>query len=185
MANLVSRGGHVQVRVGGNSQETATLVANTTDGKILEKDKTGLTNPTDTPPLVFTPDLLYMLGNISALVNVQWYLGVPFNDTNNLRLGIVEQGEAILGDRLIGMQAGNEPDLYGKHGHRSPNYAPADYVGEFGTMVNAINADSNIPVKDLLIGPSISSSNWTPEQVWDTGFIDLYTAALAFLSVEQ
>lgn len=53
-----------------------------------------------------------MLANVSALIPVQWYLGVPFNDTTNLRLGIVEAGEAILGSNLLGFQVGNEPDLY-------------------------------------------------------------------------
>lgn len=45
-------------------------------------------------------------------------LGIPFNDTNNFRLGIAETGTAILGDYLIGLQAGNEPDLYLRHQHR-------------------------------------------------------------------
>ena len=53
------------------------------------------------------------MSNISSLVNTQWYLGVPFNDTTNLRLGIAEYGEAVLGQYLIGLQVGNEPDLYG------------------------------------------------------------------------
>jgi hypothetical protein len=53
---------------------------------------------------VYTPDVFYMLANISALVNTKWYLGVPFNDTSNLRLGIVQSGEAILGDNLLGLQ---------------------------------------------------------------------------------
>ena len=61
-----------------------------------------------------------MLRNVSDLVNVRWYLGVPFNDTSNFRLQIVEQGQAILGDYLIGLQVGNEPDLYADHGHRNP-----------------------------------------------------------------
>jgi len=72
------------------------------------------------------------LGNVSALVNVYWYLGnylticliyallivihlwpgIPLNDSANLRMGIAEVGEAILGDKLIGFQVGNEPDLY-------------------------------------------------------------------------
>ena len=30
---------------------------------------------TATPVLAITTDLLYMLGNVSALVNVRWYLG--------------------------------------------------------------------------------------------------------------
>lgn len=38
-------------------------------------------------------------------------LGIPFNDTN-WRLAIAEYGQSILGDKLVGMQAGNEPDLY-------------------------------------------------------------------------
>jgi hypothetical protein len=59
-----------------------------------------------------------MLRNISSLVNVRWYLGVPFNDTSNFRLAIVEQGQQILGDYLIGLQVGNEPDLYAAHQHR-------------------------------------------------------------------
>ena len=38
--------------------------------------------------------------------------GIPFNDTTNLRLGIAQSGEAILGDNLLAFQVGNEPDLY-------------------------------------------------------------------------
>lgn len=38
--------------------------------------------------------------------------GVTFNDTSNFRLQIVEHSEAILGDNLLGIQVGNEPDLY-------------------------------------------------------------------------
>ncbi|KAF8970658.1 glycoside hydrolase family 79 protein [Flammula alnicola] len=184
MANIQQRTGRINVRVGGNTQETATLVESTPDGKILEKDLAGATNPTQTPPLIFTPELLYMLRNISSLVNVRWYLGVPFNDTANFRLAIVEQGEQILGDYLIGLQAGNEPDLYAAHGHRPLTYGPFDYFGEFGLLITAMNNDPNIPTRNLLIGPSISTT-WTPEEVWDTGFVSAYSQNLAFMSVER
>ena len=36
------------------------------------------------------------------------------NDTKNLRLEIAEIGQAVLKDNLIGLQVGNEPDLYGR-----------------------------------------------------------------------
>lgn len=94
MSALAERGGRVTVRVGGNTQDYATLVPSLADGKIIEKIDTGNTNPvstllcfegcwadardglqTETPTLDFTPDVIYMLGNISALVNVHWYLG--------------------------------------------------------------------------------------------------------------
>ncbi|KAH9476923.1 Beta-glucuronidase [Psilocybe cubensis] len=186
MANLQSRVGRINIRVGGNTQETATLVNSTQDGKILEKDLADVSNPTQTPPLVFTPELLYMLSNISSHVNVRWHLGVPFNDTSNFRLGIVEQGQTILGDYLIGLQIGNEPDLYATHQHRPPTYSPQDYFNDFGLMVNALKQDPLVSqrTQQLLIGPSIQFI-WTPEQVWATNFIPAYSDSLAFLSVER
>jgi hypothetical protein len=45
MANIVERVGSVMVRVGGNTQESAQLVTNTSNGRILEKDKVGTFNP--------------------------------------------------------------------------------------------------------------------------------------------
>ncbi|KAF8900143.1 glycoside hydrolase family 79 protein [Gymnopilus junonius] len=185
MANLQQRAGGVVVRVGGNTQETAALVSNTPNGKMIEKDYGAASNPTDTPPLVFTDQLLYLLANISSLVNVHWHLGVPFNDTSNFRLAIAEQGQAILGNYLIGLQVGNEPDLYGTHGHRPSGYSPSDYVGEFGKLVSAMAADSSIHNQNILIGPSVNTGPWTPEMVWDTGFINNYTSNLAYLSVEH
>lgn len=151
MASLVQRGGRVNIRVGGNTQDYATLVPSLPNGEIIQKQQTGNTNPvssvplaslvrcwysfnikTETPTLDFTAEVFYLLGNVSALVNVHWYLGnysticlisvvpivihlrpgIPLNDSANLRMGIAEVGEAILGDKLIGFQVGNEPDLY-------------------------------------------------------------------------
>ena len=126
-----------------------------------------------------------MLGNVSSLVNVRWFLGIPFNDTANLRLAIAEQGEQILGDYLIGLQVGNEPDLYASHGHRPSTYGPFDYFGEFGVMAAAVVNDANVKNQNLLIGPNIASGPWTPEMVWNTGFVQTYSPQLAYLAVEQ
>jgi len=38
--------------------------------------------------------------------------GIPFNDSVNWRLTIAEEGQQILGNNLLGLQAGNEPDFY-------------------------------------------------------------------------
>ena len=48
-----------------------------------------------------------------------------------------------------------------------------------------MQADSGIRNKNMLIGPSVSSIGWTPEQVWDTGFINTYSPHLSALAVEQ
>jgi hypothetical protein len=75
MANIKERAGSVQVRVGGNTQESAELVQSLPNGTTLAKDTSNTFNPTGTPPLAYTPDLLYLMGNISALTNTRWYLG--------------------------------------------------------------------------------------------------------------
>ena len=56
--------------------------------------------------------MFYMQSNISSMVNVKWFLGIPFNDSVNWRTTIAEEGQEILGDHLLGLQAANEPDFY-------------------------------------------------------------------------
>lgn len=133
---------------------------------------------------MFTPDVLYMLGNVSSLVNVEWYLGVPLNDTANLRLEIADVGMKVLGDKLKGLQVGNEPDLYFRHRHRLEGYGPSDYDQEFGAVAAALEKDSSATDKQLLIGPSIAMGDWTPEMVWDVGFATNHPE-LKMLSVEK
>ncbi|CAL1698442.1 unnamed protein product [Somion occarium] len=176
MSLIVERAGHVNIRVGGNTQETAVLVDSLSSGKIMEKDKEASSNPTLTPTLYITPEILYMLRNVSSLLNARWYLGIPMNDTNNPRLQIGEAAEAILGDFLLGFQLGNEPNLYAAHGHRPQGWAQFDYFGEFGVMIQAVANDDKIHIRNNIIGPSISDTFWTTESVWDTGFLQSYAA---------
>ncbi|KAJ7092351.1 glycoside hydrolase family 79 protein [Mycena belliarum] len=190
MANIQQRAGAVRVRVGGNSQESAALVAASEipDGKILQKNLTGVTGTTQTPPLEFSDELLYMMANISTLVNVRWFLGIPWFVTQPFDLAIVGAAERILGDTLIGYQAANEPDLYNAHGHRPATYGPFDYFGEVSDVLTQLASSGNDPsgrARTLLLGPSIADAGWTPEDVWNTGFVDAYSGNLAFLSVEK
>jgi hypothetical protein len=185
MANLVERAGWVQIRIGGNTQENAELVASLPNGTMLAKDNNNTSGPTSTPPLAFTPDLLYLMANISKLTNTHWYLGIPFFNTTPFALEIVESGQGILGEYLLGFQAGNEPDLYAAHNHRPQTYSQFDYFGEIGTLVQQIANDSLIPQKNnLLIVPSVQAT-WTPESVWDTGIVSSYSSSIYGLAVER
>ncbi|KAK0445633.1 glycoside hydrolase family 79 protein [Desarmillaria tabescens] len=123
MANLEKRGGRVN---------TAVLVESLDGGRMIHKDVENVSNPTETPPLDYTTDLFYIMRNISDLVNVYWYLGIPFYNTSEFQLAIAEQGQAILGDYLLGLQAGNEPDLYQRHGHRSDATGHPEMVWDTG-----------------------------------------------------
>ncbi|KAI0742958.1 hypothetical protein C8Q80DRAFT_1273535 [Daedaleopsis nitida] len=185
MSLVAERAGRVHVRVGGNTQERARMVPNLADGKAIEKEQVDSNNPTATPALLFTPEILYLLSNISALVNVKWYLGVPLNDTQNLALDIALYGQQILGDNLLGLQVGNEPDLYARHQSRPETYNQWDYFGEFGDVLGAMK-NLGVPRTDnMLIGPSIATGDWVPEMVWDTGFIPQYHDAIHALTVEH
>ncbi|KAG2129513.1 glycoside hydrolase family 79 protein [Suillus bovinus] len=186
MAILRERAGEILIRVGGNTQETAVLVDSLPGGVMVSKVRGITGDVTSTPMLLYTAEVFYTMANISALVNTKWFLGIPFNDTSNLRLGIAEVGEAVLSGPgyLLGFQVGNEPDLYAAHDARPSTYSPSDYFGEFGTVVSAINNDGNIPVKNNLIVPSITGQ-WTPESVWNTGLVETYSSSLGALAVEH
>nr|GAT61181.1 predicted protein [Mycena chlorophos] len=187
MANIQQRAGSVMVRVGGNTQESAKMVDSLPNGRILEKDLQNVSGTTQTPPLDFTADLLYLMRNISDFVNVHWFLGTPWFVTTPFDTDIVTAADNILGDYLLGMQAGNEPDMYVLHGHRNDSYGPYDYFGEFGDFLTQIGggADPTGRVKSVLVGPNIASFAWTLEEVWDTGFVDTYSENLAFLAGEK
>ncbi|KAG1830641.1 glycoside hydrolase family 79 protein [Suillus variegatus] len=183
MAILRERAGEVLIRVGGNTQETAVLVDSLPGGVMMTKERGSTGDVTATPTLLYTAEVFYTMANISALVNTKWFLGIPFNDTNNLRLGIAEVGEAVLSGPgyLLGFKLETS---FIRHDVRPSTYSPFDYFGEFGTVVNAINSDSNIPVKNNLVAPSITGE-WTPESVWDTGLVGSYSSSLGALAVEH
>ncbi|KAF7985563.1 hypothetical protein HWV62_3829 [Athelia sp. TMB] len=189
MSLLKARSGGVHIRVGGNSQETATMVSySLPNGTFLEKSAVVAADTTQTPALLFDPDLIYTMGNISALIDgVKWYLGVPMNDTSNLRLAIAEYGETILGNNLLGLQVGNEPDLYGRDqfGGRPTTYSPQNYFTDFGLVMTGINNDANIPVKSNIVGPSTTGDEWSPEDIFNTGYLTAYGSNLGFISVEK
>jgi hypothetical protein len=113
------------------------------------------------------------------------HIGIPLNDTSNLRLDIATEGERILGSNILGFQVGNEPDLYARHGHRPSTYGPQDYFNEFQAVVNALAATNGLSDVNNLIGPSIASADWQPQDVWDTGFQTAFGQHLKILTVER
>ncbi|KAI0369500.1 hypothetical protein BV20DRAFT_946072 [Pilatotrama ljubarskyi] len=187
LSAVVERAGRVRIRVGGNTQETATLVDSLPDNAIIEKAKSAdgtSTQTGQTPTLLYTLELLYLLSNVSALVNAKWYLGIPMNDTSHLRLQIAEAADVILGDNVLGYQVGNEPDLYADHGHRPPTWNETDYFNEFGVIVDAVQQDQKIRSKDKLVAPSLQGS-WSPEDLFATGFLDSYASSLDVIAMEH
>ena len=52
-------------------------------------------------------------------------------------------------------------------------------------MMTGINNDASIPRKNIIVGPSVSTALWTPEDVFNTGYISAFTNNLGFISVEK
>ncbi|KAI0742960.1 hypothetical protein C8Q80DRAFT_1109278 [Daedaleopsis nitida] len=187
LATVADRAGGVRIRIGGNTQETATLVDRLPNNAMIGKDKVvtgGASRTVQTPTLEYTAELLNLLSHVSSLVNAKWYLGIPFNDTTQPRLQIAEAADAILGDNVLGYQVGNEPDLYASHERRPEDYSPQDYFEEFGTMVNNIHDDSKITKAGNLVAPSLQGT-WSAEDLWATGYLDAYSTSISVLSMER
>ena len=71
---------------------------------------------------------------------------------------------SAFGDRLLGFEIGNEPDLFYKNGIRTADYTFANYQSEWQTYVNTIKAKAP---SATFIGPG-ASSMWQP---WVTEFV--------------
>lgn len=48
-----------------------------------------------------------------------------------------------------------------------------------------MNSDNSILNRSMLLAPSVSTGPWTPEDVWNTGFLQAYSQYLSYLAVEQ
>ncbi|KAG5351031.1 hypothetical protein C0989_008226 [Termitomyces sp. Mn162] len=181
---IQQRAGGTHIRIGGNTQDFAYRVDHIDNGHATDKNRTDSKNPTFTPAVLYTDELFYMVANISSHLNVGWYFGIPFNDTN-WRLAIAERAQSILGDRLYGLQAGNEPDYYLGHGHRVEPYDVTEYTNEFASLVEAIQNNPNVPIKNMLIGPSLASGPWSPDRLWPTGYLDKFKDVLKIIAMEH
>jgi hypothetical protein len=95
------------------------------------------------------------------------------------------QGEKFCCDRQAVVA-----NMLNRNGIRWPEYGPQDYFNEFGWLLGALNGNDNIPIKNNLLAPSTAGSDvfsgqWTPEMVFDTGFLDAYRDRISIMTVEQ
>ncbi|PAV18473.1 glycoside hydrolase family 79 [Pyrrhoderma noxium] len=189
LSTVISRSQDLMVRIGGNSQEQSVLVSGgLSDGNMIEKGQTR-DSRTGTPELLISPSLVYAMANISSMLpTIKWFLGVPFNDTQNPRTEIAELAQQMLGDKLVGLQLGNEPDLYHQNLLRDTDYNQDQYFTEWGSVLSVYENDSNIKNNSQFVAPSVccgGNIGWTPEDVWNTGFLDSYGDHLAYISVQH
>lgn len=97
--------------------------------------------------------------------------------------------QEILGDHLISLQLGNEPDLYANHLRRPSTYDIQAYMAEFQEYLNNIDA-APIPNKKIILGPRFVSClhaptisltppfsvccQWSTEDVFNAGYLTTF-----------
>ncbi|KAG8865302.1 hypothetical protein FRB96_000192 [Tulasnella sp. 330] len=178
LANIKERAGAGPiVRIGGNTQDQAIMYNKTfldgDDPQMISKYQPTVNgNPTGTPEVDFAVELFYAMGNITKLLNVDWYFGLqfinPYNNTNALEAATIIQ--EVLGDHLISLQLGNEPDLYADHKKRPSNYSIQDYFSEYVYYLSSLDA-SGAPNKKTILGPSVATGPWSCQDLINAGYL--------------
>lgn len=132
------------------------------------------------------------MAEISTLTDTNWYFGLSFNETavtgrsENIPLAAT-QAQSILGDKLLGLQLSNEPDLYVDHQKRPQGWNVQSYIDEFSTIKNDILTQGTITNEQFLVGPSVCCNVYGFEtyDVFDAGWVDANVDNLAALTVQQ
>jgi hypothetical protein len=132
------------------------------------------------------------MANISAITDTEWFFGLPFNqsDVDNQIPNIPEiaqYAQQILGSKLLGLQLGNEPDLYSDHNKRPAGYTPADYNSEFQTIKQDILKDARLEQQQFLVGPSICCEveGFELDDVLSAGWLTDNLDQIAMVAVQQ
>ncbi|KAH7099820.1 hypothetical protein BKA62DRAFT_620958 [Auriculariales sp. MPI-PUGE-AT-0066] len=196
MAGLKARGGSPVLRLGGNSQEKAELVASldgvgTPDTIAFEGDGQSvkkLINPGfNTLTMVYTADIVDAMRAASDALDIHWYIGITMNQTMPPRLEFVELAQERLGDYLLSMQLGNEPDLYYmRYRPNDGSYTPQAYITEVQMMLDTMKADPKITRPNICGGPSLCDCNgdWKQHDIFhEIGYIDKFRDSLNTLFV--
>lgn len=180
--NLHARAGKVAIRVGGNSQEQATLIPAWAplEGPTINKTANPVQVPgfTSSPLLTISEDLIYLMNNISSLVDVEWYWGLPFLNEQEIP-DMIDKTTSILGANLLGFQMANEPDIYESHGKKPAPYQIPEYMADWERVRSTYAAG-----RTDLIAPNVCCS-WTIDELLAAGFLTQFGQYLHSVSVQQ
>lgn len=182
LQNLRARSGNVAIRVGGNSQEQATIIPAWAPlvGPTINKTANPVQVPgfTSSPLLTVSEDLLYAMNNISALVGAEWYFGLPFLNEQEIPT-VIEDVTSILGANLLGFQMANEPDLYESHGKKPAPYQIPEYMADWQRVKTTYASGST-----NLIAPNVCCS-WSIDELLAAGLLTQFGPSLAAVSVQH
>ncbi|CAE6486676.1 unnamed protein product [Rhizoctonia solani] len=179
--HLRARAGKVPIRLGGNTQDASAVFPSGSFGSVTirkDRDPSADLRATNPPLVAYTEDLFHAMASISGLVRAEWYVGLPFLNTTYIP-AVAQAAQDILGSNLVGLQLGNEPDVYPSHQPEFQNLTVQQYFTEFGNRLAMVPGS-----KDNIFGPSVCCS-WTPDEVIQAGFLTQFGNNLKSFSVQH
>ncbi|KAK0544986.1 hypothetical protein OC846_005846 [Tilletia horrida] len=171
------------IRVGGNTQDTATYNTSAT-APIVKVSDHGFDPETGapiTPFIQMSPKLFDIMQAVGEDLRAQWVFGVNFvNLSNTFTQPMVRDLSSKLSTKLQMLLVGNEPDRYSQIGRRGPNYTIPQYLDEWDTITSSIIGDT--PKQKFFVAPSVCCA-WTTDQVIvENGMANRFQDRLAAIS---
>jgi hypothetical protein len=146
---LLSNLGQGSLRIGGDSQDTSCW--NPTGGR---SRRGCLFNVGPSLPRVIFSTVAAT--HWRALVGLNLARNDPSDALTYVKDGILP---AATPGSLLGLEIGNEPDLYSHHGLRPSSYSFAQYVREFSSYIKALKRDAHTAALPL-VGPAFITRAW-------------------------
>ncbi|PWN47256.1 hypothetical protein IE53DRAFT_371609 [Violaceomyces palustris] len=183
MAAVAMRAGAGPViRIGGNTQDTA-VYNNTPVGSVLRKTTPHGYDPVTgapyTPRIEFNELLFDIVADAADMLGSEIIFGVNMVDLDaDFSPRMVSDLADALGDRLLMLLVGNEPDRYSKTGVRSANFSIPDYIDEWGQLTSRISSKN----EKIFVAPSVCCA-WTTNQVMtENGMQERYAERIKAIS---
>ncbi|PWN88649.1 hypothetical protein FA10DRAFT_268812 [Acaromyces ingoldii] len=170
------------LRIGGNTQDTA--IYNESFAGIITKLHGGYseTGVPITPSIEYGASIFALTAQVVHSVDAHVVWGVNMvNNTASFTVPMVSSIRKALGDQLLLLLVGNEPDRYTITGARPQSYSIENYLDEWRDLTDRIIAADYRDAPKQFVGPSICCY-WTTQQVMDGGMRSRFSDRLKAVS---
>ncbi|KAF8307205.1 uncharacterized protein EI90DRAFT_3297843 [Cantharellus anzutake] len=164
----------LRLRIGGNSVDAGSKY-DPNAKKMINFNLNSTFKAVPNLPVTYGPQLLTTLKKLGDVVNGSTnVLGLSLSTPKNVAdiIKFVYDSQQVLGDSLLSLQLGNEPDSFPSHGYRPENYTRQQYYDDFRTVTSQFQSSSfgNLVSKPILGAPSFCCS-WNLDELVREGFI--------------
>ncbi|OZJ05201.1 hypothetical protein BZG36_02443 [Bifiguratus adelaidae] len=170
--DTMHEGGCPEIRLGGTSQDYAfydpssSFTFNTTDPFLFNSRS------------FFGPRFFDILAQITAQINTTWTMGLnlatAYPNADQV-VGMVEAAQKTLGNQLVGLELGNEPDQYGLalYHVRTRKWNIEEYVHQFQVFSTDIQNNLTRQLSSPLWRGAVFGYSWSIDELLQTDYLRL------------